>query len=697
VNNCTLTGNSAHNNGGGIYNSSIGGNSATLTVSDSTISTNSAAGQKGGGIFNDGSTGGNATLTVIACTINGNSAFDGGGICNDGSGGGSASLKVNVSTFYNNTAINGGGIFNNGNSFTMTAVSASTLSSNSAGQGDSIYNSGGALTIGNTILKAGSSGVNIVESGGTHFSYGFNLSSDNGNGFLTNEGDQTFTDPMLGPLTDNGGPTPTMMPLPGSPAIDQGRPDVVPNLTSHTDQRGRYRPYDDPGVPNGTGSDATDIGAVEVSSPHGIVGTANDGFVGPTLRYTLLDAQPGDTITFSNIVTGTITLTNGEVLVDKNVTIQGPGAKVLAISGNAASRVFRITNATANVSGLTITNGNAGTGDGGGILNDHATLTVTRCVLAGNAANGGGALGGGIANGTRTSGSATLTVIASTLSGNSAVGGAGICNNGTFAGSSATLMVSNCTFSANSASSIGGGLYNDGVSGSATLTVIASTFSGNSASFSGGGILNNAISGSATARIGDTLLNAGTGANIANLNSGTFTSLGYNLSSDNGAGFLTATGDQISTNPLLGPLADNGGPTPTHALLAGSPAIDKGKSFGVTSDQRGLTRPVDDPCIANATGGDGSDIGAFEAQDSCANFRITAVAREANNIRVTWATYANKTNALERTAGAAGSFATNNFAAIFTVTNTVGTTTNYLDTGAATNVPAFYYRVRLVP
>ena len=56
-----------------------------------------------------------------------------------------------------------------------------------------------------------------------------------------------------------------------------------------------------------------------------------------------------------------------------------------------------------------------------------------------------------------------------------------------------------------------------------------------------------------------------------------------------------------------------------------------------------------------------------------------------------------KTNALQRTAGASGSFATNAFAAIFTATNTVGTTTNYLDVGAATNVPAFYYRVRLVP
>jgi hypothetical protein len=83
--------------------------------------------------------------------------------------------------------------------------------------------------------------------------------------------------------------------------------------------------------------------------------------------------------------------------------------------------------------------------------------------------------------------------------------------------------------------------------------------------------------------------------------------------------------------------------------------------------------------------------------NSASAFRITAVTREANNVRVTWTTGPGKTNALERTAGDPSGNYTNNFAAIFTVTNTVGTTTNYLDVGAATNFPARYYRVRLVP
>ena len=141
---------------------------------------------------------------------------------------------------------------------------------------------------------------------------------------------------------------------------------------------------------------------------------------------------------------------------------------------------------------------------------------------------------------------------------------------------------------------------------------------GNSAS--GGGGIYNAFSGpfgSATVTIGDTVLNAGaTGANIDN-NGGTITSHGYNLSSDDGGGFLTGPGDQINTAPMLGPLQDNGGPTFTHALLTGSPAIDKGKNMdGLTTDQRGpgFVRTFDNPSIPNAIGGDGTDIGAFEVQ-----------------------------------------------------------------------------------
>src|SRR5262249_50874775 len=130
--------------------------------------------------------------------------------------------------------------------------------------------------------------------------------------------------------------------------------------------------------------------------------------------------------------------------------------------------------------------------------------------------------------------------------------------------------------------------------------------------------------GNAPLTIGSTILNAGaSGENISN-NSGTVTSLGYNLSSDDAAGLLNQSTDQVGSlanplDPLLGPLQDNGGPTFTHALLTGSPAIDKGKNLTnplATTDQRGtgFVRTFDDPAIMNATGGDGTDIGAVEVQ-----------------------------------------------------------------------------------
>ena len=91
-------------------------------------------------------------------------------------------------------------------------------------------------------------------------------------------------------------------------------------------------------------------------------------------------------------------------------------------------------------------------------------------------------------------------------------------------------------------------------------------------------------------------------------------------------------------------------------------------------------------------------LSGTDPTNPASSFRITAVATEGNNARVTWMTGVGRTNALQETAGTGdGSYQTNNFADIFTVTNTVGSVTNYLDVGAATNIPSRYYRVRLVP
>jgi hypothetical protein len=638
-------GNASGQGGGGIDNEH-----ATVAVSSCNISNNSA--DYGAGLFNDGYTS-SATMTVRNCTVSGNTAtsgYGGGGIYNHGQFG-SGTLTLINNTISGNSAAVGGGIYNNG--ITGSAPLSLTNVTLSASSGGGIYNDGTSsgsapLSLYNTILNAGPSGANITNASGAVTSLGYNLSSDNGGGLLTATGDQINTDPQLGPLQNNGGPTLTHAFLVTSPAFNAGDPSFNPNAFNPplvNDQRG-------PGfarVANGR----IDIGAFEY--PLTVTNT-NDSGVG-SLRQALIEASPGTTIGFVSGLTGTITLTSGELLVNKNVTIAGPGANVLSVSGNNASSVFHITPAhTVTISGLTIRNGNAGGSYGGGIYNEQSTLTVTYCTLSSNTAYAGGGVSNDRGN---------LTVSYCTLSNNSANSGGAAFNDAFFSASHATLTVTNSTLSNNSASSAGGGIYNNGQQAAdggqfnraATLTVTNSTLSNNSASFGGGGVFNNGSgSGSASSTLhyvtltgstgggiynfGDsgtaefflytTLLNAGpSGSNITN-SSGVVTSSGYNLSSDNGSGLLGPS-DLINTDPKLGPLQDNGGPTFTHALLSGSPAIDQAP-FDRQGDQRGYPRI-----------GYG-DIGAFEFQ----SLRIISITRSGNSIVVAFYGVTPETYRLER-------------------------------------------------
>jgi hypothetical protein len=375
---------------------------------------------------------------------------------------------------------------------------------------------------------------------------------------------------------------------------------------------------------------ATTLGFVSTSlhAATNTVSTTSDGGVG-SLRSALASVANGDTINFS--ISGTITLTNGELLVTNNISIVCPSPRVLSLNGNAVGRVFHIgSNTTVTISGLTVSNGAAiGSGllaNGGGIYSDDATLTVSTCALSGNVANGNG---GGIDND-----HGMVTVSNCTFNGNAALGGGenvvsgggAIYNDGGgtivngYMGS-ATLMVANSTFSGNSAHESGGAILNAGhLSGSATCLVANSTFGGNDVGF-GAVILNDPFFGTAVLGIGNTAMKASTGANVENgqtySGTGTIISYGYNISSDGYCGCFTSTGDQMNTDPMLGPLEDNGGPTLTSAPLCGSPAIDQGRrdtipSLASNTDQRGNPRPVDDPTVDNIPGGDGSDIGAVE-------------------------------------------------------------------------------------
>jgi hypothetical protein len=375
----------------------------------------------------------------------------------------------------------------------------------------------------------------------------------------------------------------------------------------------------------------------------GTITVTNGGDNGPgTLRQAIADAVPGDTINFAADITA-INLTSVELLINKNLTISGPGAKLLIIQRAAnASSAFRIFNIAAGnfnvaISGLTIASGvNFQSPGGGGLLiNSGNTVTITNITVSGNQSGdytplpGGGihnlgtvaitnstvsgntsshGAGGGIFN------SAAMTITNSTLSGNRTdfAPGAGICNNG-------TITITNSTISGNSArdQSAGGGIYNGG-----TVTLVNSTVCRNSAygGIPGGGgmgIYNQG--GTVNAKNSIIAANADGGGFEWDFG-GTLTSQGYNLIGSNfGMTVTPMTGDQVGTNdshldPMVGPLQDNGGPTFTHGLLNGSPAIDKGGGgTGITTDQRGRPRPVRfDASIPEPAGGDGSDIGAFE-------------------------------------------------------------------------------------
>jgi predicted outer membrane repeat protein len=330
------------------------------------------------------------------------------------------------------------------------------------------------------------------------------------------------------------------------------------------------------------------VDAVDSNPGDGVCATAGGVC---TLRAAITEANSlGGGPHTINVPAGTYTLTipgqgennnlTGDLDILQGMTINGAGADVTIVDAGGIDRVFDIrANSPVTISNLTARNGNPGAGnDYGGISNGNAKpLTLNNVTVSGCTARDGA----GIAN---NSGNITLTNV--TVSGNSATrNGGGIFTN------SGSVVLTNVTVSGNSATGQGGGIYSQ--SGNAnTLTNV--TIANNSAG-TGGGIYKNSGSTTLTNTI---VANSTSGGNC----SGTITSAGYNIDSANTCAFA-GTGDKINTNPLLGTLANNGGPTQTQALLAGSPAIDAGTGVGAPAvDQRGVSRPQ----------GAGYDIGAYE-------------------------------------------------------------------------------------
>ena len=608
--------------GAGILNEG-----ARLTLVDCTISNNRASQQFSDRVFGGGIYNGGGVLELRRCTLSGNrvEALAGDPATRGGSGGAiynnNGTVRVQLCTFHFNSTNRSGGAIENAASNTSTArllVSNSTFSANQAPVGGAISaraaaGSSAPTTIGASILAGPAPQLPL--GGGGITSAGYNLTDGDGAGVLIAIGDQINTDPQFqaSPVQQSG-LTETIPLAVTSPAIDRGRSDAIPELAVTTDQRGVPRPFDFPAASIAPGGDGSDIGAFEKAQPSFVVTTTadhNDGACTAadcTLREAIVaaNAQPtSDVIGFAPGVVGTIQLTSTLPTISTPMEIAGPGADVLTVrrdTGGSYRLLFISNNATSPstgpivaISGLTLTNGSA---FGGAIYNDFGRLQIARCAIVGN----NGSNGAGIYNFL-----GTVSVADSAISNNAATQFGGAFFNNAAQGT-AKMTLTNCTVSGNSATTRGGAFYNPGSTGPAQLTLRSCTVAGNS-SASGGGIYN---SGSeAVLTLQNTILSAGTGANIENNSGGIVTSQGHNLSSDAAGGdgtiapggFLNQAGDKRNTNPRLDPagLQNNGGTTPTIALLSDSPAINGANTAAAPLlDQRGFVRSG------------AADIGAFD-------------------------------------------------------------------------------------
>ena len=418
------------------------------------------------------------------------------------------------------------------------------------------------------------------------------------------------------------------------------------------------------------------------------------------------NADATNTIVFATGLTGTISLASTLAITNKGVAITGPGSDKVTVSGISAVRVFYIAGVHVTLSGLTVANGYSTYG--GGVFSSSATLDIADTKFTGNgASSGGGAVfaNGGtvtVTNATFTGNtagtdagalflnSAAATIRTSTFASNTAAQAAGgvtaygsnvtvtdsvfTANSAHWAGGfyayGGTKTISGCTFSGNT-SSDGGAILNDfgpasilnctltgntanyggAFSNGGNTTLINCTISGNTGVYGGGGMFNdygttslsNTIVAGNAAPSGPDVLSAAPYTPI--------TSLGYNLVGNGTAASGFIASDLLGTaaapiDPKLGALADNGGPTRTMALLAGSPALDAGSNalavdpgtgIPLSFDQRGFYR------VFNSR----ADIGAFEVQPTTA-FRVTSIARVGTDMQLAFPTILGKFYQLQR-------------------------------------------------
>lgn len=355
-------------------------------------------------------------------------------------------------------------------------------------------------------------------------------------------------------------------------------------------------------VPGGAAASAT----VTIMNAYMVSKLADSG--GGSLRQALADAASNlgpDAISFAPALAAagtTITLSTEIVVSDADgVTVDASSIGGIKISGNNATRLFSV-DSTGNLTlrRLTLNGGNGSgatsPGFGGAVfVKAGGRLTLRECTVSGNSAT---LYGGGFYN---RRGALTLTQC--TISGNSAAYGGGIYSDTVTGDFTFATLLSRCTLSGNEATSSGGALLNyNGITSLVHCTVTDNTAPADQ----GGGVASYGDPGTQTI-VDKCIIAANSASDVDFVDSTThnsFTSAGRNvIGSGNATGDFGLPGDVISVaDPGLASLFDKGGPTQTHALLPGSPALDRAEGSTITSDQRGFS-------LYGA-----ADTGAFEAQ-----------------------------------------------------------------------------------
>jgi hypothetical protein len=574
---CIYEGSCSNADGGGLYSSS---SHSTLT---SVAFSGNRAGRMGGGI---GSTSSNLTMADV--TFTGNQAGWGGGMYHR-----LGNLVLTNTLFSGNLAGWGGGMLDESDSVTLTHV---TFSGNWAS------NIGGAMdnyvsnpTLVNCILwgNAAPTGPQIANEYGS--TPDITYSDIQGTSVYTGVGNINADPRFIAPITTTAAPTTTGNYHLGadSPVINVGT-----NAGVASDIDGEPRDA------------APDMGADEYrtcwarlnnnSADYGYVQAAVDSSTQPTdvvkVAGYCAGVQARSGVTQTVYVSKTVTIRGGYTTT--NWTASDPATNATTLDALGRGRVAFLTGGSGV--NVTLENLTVRGGSNSGVLMGSVNATLNGMQIVSNTAPNGG--------GINASGS-VLTVTNSTVRGNTASGwGGGISNAGT------RLALINSTLSSNQAQ--GGNASTDGggaldLYGASNVTLINSTVSGNTAvitnvSKSGIWLENGALN------IQNSIVANNSVTNNLTIISGTFSSQGYNLTNSSAGTPFTATTDLTNTNPLLGPLQNNGGSTWTHALLPSSPAIDRipfgvnGCGTTITTDQRGQPRPGTFTHLC--------DIGAYEVQ-----------------------------------------------------------------------------------